>query len=253
MLKKTQLSHIEDSSQSFPQGARERMILPQPIASQGTGLVSDEKGMLKRLGPNCVFMMGDNPALARMPKAPKLLDFFRLRFTEIAFRHLLQSAKMALEAGQDEKIIIACLLHDISNGALLRCDHGYWSAQLVAPYVSEEVAWAIKYHQALRYFADESVGFQYPDSYNLFFGTDYQLPEYIRQAHEEARAHRWYMTSRLVTVYDTYSFQDNWHVDPEQFTDVIGRHFKEPKEGLGFDGSTSAHMWRTMIWPNNFL
>jgi len=253
MLKKTQLSHIEDGSHSFPQGARERMILPQPIASQGTGLVSDEKGMLKRLGPNCVFMMGDNPALARMPKAPKLLDFFRLRFTEIAFRHLLQSAKMALDAGQDEKIIIACLLHDISNGALLRCDHGYWSAQLVAPYVSEEVAWAIKYHQALRYFADESVGFQYPDSYNLFFGTDYQPPEYIRQAHEEARAHRWYMTSRLVTVYDTYSFQDNWHVDPEQFSDVIGRHFKEPKEGLGFDGSPSAHMWRTMIWPNNFL
>jgi hypothetical protein len=22
---------------------------------------------------------------------------------------------------------------------------------------------------------------------------------------------------------------------------------------LGFDGSPVAHMWRTMIWPNNFL
>ena len=188
-----------------------------------------------------------------MPKAPKLLDFFRLRFVEIAFRHLLQSAKTALDAGQDEKIVIACLLHDISNGALLRTDHGYWSAQLVAPYVSEEVAWAIKYHQALRYFADESVGFRYPDAYHQFFGADYQPPDYIRQAHDEARAHRWYMTSRLITIYDMYTFQDNWFVDPEQFTDVIGRHFKEPKEGLGFDGSASAHMWRTMIWPNNFL
>jgi hypothetical protein len=37
------------------------------------------------------------------------------------------------------------------------------------------------------------------------------------------------------------------------FTDIIGRHFKQPKEGLGFDGSSTAHMWRTMIWPNNFL
>jgi hypothetical protein len=34
---------------------------------------------------------------------------------------------------------------------------------------------------------------------------------------------------------------------------VIGRNFKEPKEGLGFDSSPTAHMWRTMIWPNNFL
>ena len=30
--------------------------------------------------------------------------------------HLLQSAKTALAAGQDEKVVIACLLHDISNG-----------------------------------------------------------------------------------------------------------------------------------------
>jgi hypothetical protein len=42
-------------------------------------------------------------------------------------------------------------------------------------------------------------------------------------------------------------------VDPEIFTDIIGRNFREPKEGLGFDGSPVAHMWRTMIWPNNFL
>ena len=32
-----------------------------------------------------------------------------------------------------------------------------------------------------------------------------------------------------------------------------GDIFKQPKEGLGFDGSAVAHMWRTMIWPNNLL
>jgi hypothetical protein len=237
----------------FPQAGRERMILPQPIAAQGIRGPDLEKSMLRRLSPECVFMMGDNPSLARMPKAPKLLDFFKLRFSDITYRHLLQSAKMALDAGQDEKIVIACLLHDISNGALIRTDHGYWSAQLVAPYVTEEVAWAVRYHQALRYFADESVGFNYPDAYNQFFGPDYQPPEYIRQAHEEARCHPWYMTSRLITLYDVYAFQDGWHVDPEEFADIIGRNFSEPKQGLGFDGSASAHMWRTMIWPNNFL
>ena len=42
-------------------------------------------------------------------------------------------------------------------------------------------------------------------------------------------------------------------VDVDDFTDIIGRHFRQPKEGLGFDGSPVAHMWRSMIWPNNFL
>jgi hypothetical protein len=35
--------------------------------------------------------------------------------------------------------------------------------------------------------------------------------------------------------------------------DVIGRHFKQPKEGLGFDGSSVAHMWRTAANPDNPL
>jgi hypothetical protein len=42
-------------------------------------------------------------------------------------------------------------------------------------------------------------------------------------------------------------------IDPEIFTDIIGRHFREPKEGLGFDGAPVAHMWRSAIWPNNSL
>ena len=143
--------------------------------------------------------------------------------------------------------------HDNTNGSQNRADHGYWGAQMIAPYVSEEVAWAVQKHQALRYFADESVGYAYPESYHKFFGPDYVPPEYIQKEHRDARAHRWYMSSRLVTLYDLYFF-DKWEpVDPELFTDIIGRNFKEPEEGLGFDGSPTAHMWRTMIWPNNFL
>jgi hypothetical protein len=123
----------------------------------------------------------------------------------------------------------------------------------VAPYVSEEVAWAIRYHQALRFLPDESIGYTYPDAYRRYFGEDYVMPGYIRRDAEYARAHRWYMTSRIITQNDVYAF-DNWDpIDPEQFADIIGRNFREPEEGLGFDNSTVAHMWRTMIWPNNFL
>jgi len=39
----------------------------------------------------------------------------------------------------------------------------------------------------------------------------------------------------------------------EPFIDVIGRHFKQPKEGLGFDASPVAHMWRSLIYPDNPL
>jgi HD domain len=239
--------------QPWPQAGRERMIVPAPIGRMGTGEPNVEPGLMARLGPDAVMMMGDNPALPRMPKRPTLMDFFRHRVQDVTFRHLLQSAKLALDAGQDEKIIMACLLHDISNGCLIRADHGYWGAQLVAPYVSEEVAWAVKYHQPLRYFADESVGFKYPDAYRRFFGDDFEPPDYLKRDHETAKNHRWYMSARLITIYDVYAFQDGIDIDPEQFTDIIGRNFRQPEDGLGFDDSPSAHMWRTMIWPNNFL
>ncbi len=237
----------------WPQAGRGRMIVPAPVGTIGTDIVVDEVGMITALDEQHVFMMGDNPALPRMPQAPVLLDFFKLRFGDLTARHLLTSAKRAHEAGMDEKVVLACLLHDISNGCLIRSDHGYWSAQIIAPYVSEEIAWAVKYHQALRYFEDQSVGYAYPESYDRFFGPDYVPPEHIRRDAEFARSHHWYMTSRLITTYDIYHFDAAVATDTAFLEDIIGRNFKQPKEGLGFDGSPVAHMWRTMIWPNNFL
>jgi len=240
-------------NEDFPQAGRKRLIAPQPIGRIGTDLPDIEMQLLEENRRGAVFMMGDNPALARMPENPALLDFYRLRFGRIARQHHCLSAKLAMEAGNDEKVIVACFLHDISNGALVRSDHGYWSAQLVAPYVSEEIAWAVRYHQPLRYFADPSVGYEYPAAYRRYFGDDYQPPEYIQRDHEYARNHRWYMTSRIVTMFDTYAFEPGPEIDPGMFEDILGRHFRQPKEGLGFDGSPVAHMWRSMIWPNNFL
>jgi len=242
-----------NDARPWPQEGRERMILSAPVGRIGTGTPDPEPEMLARMNPKTVFMMGDNPALPRMPERPTLVDFFKYRFNDISVRHLTVSAKRALEQGMDEKVVLAVLLHDISNGCFVRSDHGYWGAQMIAPYVDEEIAWAVQYHQALRYFADEANGYQYPDAYNRFFGPDYDPPEYIHRDAEYARNHKWYMTSRLITIYDIYFFDDEPAFDPEIFTDIIGRHFRQPKEGLGFDSSPVAHMWRTMIWPNNFL
>ena len=242
-----------DDPRPWPQGGRERLIYPSPVGWRGTDFEDPEAELLARLNPQTVLMMGDNPALPRMPERPTLADFFTLRFGELARRHLLVSARRAMDDGMDEEVILACLLHDVSNGALVRPDHGYWSEQLIAPYVSERVAFAVKYHQPLRYLPDEAVGYAYPEAYRRFFGADYQPPEYMLRDAAHARAHPWYMAARQVTIYDTYFFDDFRPVDIAEFEGVIARHFRQPAEGLGFDGSPVAHMWRTMIWPNNFI
>jgi len=191
-----------------------------------------------------LYLMGHDPRLARMPDRPTLFDFFRYRFGPAA--HLLQSARLALTSGASEKVVLACLLHDIAIAGFIRSDHGYWSAQLLEPYVDPEVSWAIRYHQALRFFADESVGYRYPELYIKLFGADYTPDSYIQEAYKYARDHTWYMTSRLITVNDLYAFDPSVQVELEEFTDIVGRNFRQPKEGLGFDQSPSAHMWRTI-------
>jgi len=198
-----------------------------------------------------LYMMGHDARLPKMPDRPTLFDFFRYRFGPSM--HLLQSARLAMKNGVGEKIVLACLLHDIAIAGFIRSDHGYWSAQLLEPYVDEEVAWGIRYHQALRFFPDETVGYRYPELYLKLFGADYVPEPHIQEAYRYARDHRWYMTSRMITVNDLYSFDPSVKVELEEFTDVVGRHFRQPKEGLGFDQSPSAHMWRTINWPTRYL
>ena len=201
--------------------------------------------------PGKTMLMGADPRLPKMPAKPTLIDFFNNRFASL--NHLLQSATHALKGGHSEKVVLACLLHDIGVASFIRADHGYWGAQMIEPYVDEEVSWAVRTHQALRFFADESVGYKYPEMYVKLFGDDYRPEPYIVAEYERARNHKWYMTSRLICVNDIYSFDPNMKVNLDDFVDIVGRNFRQPEEGLGLDSSPSAHMWRTMMWPNRFL
>jgi len=75
-------------------------------------------------------------------------------------------------------------------------DHGYWSAQLLEPYVDEE--WpGHPLSQALRFFPT-SRGLPLSELYLKLFA-----PTTCRAAHpgghRYARDHKWYMTSRLIT------------------------------------------------------
>ena len=190
------------------------------------------------------------PRLPPMPDKPTLVDFFKYRFVPAA--HLLQSAALAKRRGASEEIILACLLHDAGQG-LMKTDHGWWGAQIIEPYVSERVAFAVRYHQALRFYPDPSVGYEYPESYIKFFGADYRPDPYVQDDYKRMRDHKWYMSGRMITVHDIYSFDPNARVELEEFTDVIGRKFRQPEQGLGFDNSPVAHMWRAMIRPAKYL
>ena len=226
----------------------DRSVLKSVIYTSGE---RDPRQPLIRPDNGKLVMMGPDPRLPRMPERPTLMDFFRLRFGPT--QHMMQSARLAQKNGAGEKVVMACLVHDIAIAGFIRGDHGYWAAQLVEPYVDEEVSWAIRYHQALRFFADESVGYAYPAMYVKLFGADYKVDPYIERDYQYARDHKWYMTSRMICVNDLYSFDATLRVELEEFTDVIGRNFRQPKEGLGFDASPSAHMWRTINWPSKYL
>jgi hypothetical protein len=201
--------------------------------------------------PKARVLMGDDPRLPEMPAQPTLVDFFKYRFGPCM--HLLQSARHAVKGGLSDKMVLACLLHDISTIGFIRGDHGYWGAQLVEPYVDEEITWAIRAHQVLRFYPDESVGYEYPTSYVKTFGADYRPDHYVEEDYKRMKDHKWYMSGRMITVHDIYSFDPDVHVELEEFTDVIGRNFRQPKEGLGFDNSPVAHMWRAMIRPAKYL
>jgi hypothetical protein len=209
----------------------------------------------RRGGGNLFIGTRDRPVkrLEPMPKRPTLIDFFNLRFkTAGAYNHVLQSATRAMKTGMSEEVIFACLLHDVVQ-SLIKVDHGWWGAQMFEPYIPEKSTFGVRYHQALRFYADEAHGYEYPDLYRRTFGVDYTPEPYIEETYKMVRKHKWYSEPRMVTVNDLYAFDPNAVVTMDPFVDIIGRHFKQPKEGLGFDNSPVAHMWRSIAYPDHPL
>ncbi|HTW67276.1 MAG TPA: hypothetical protein VME17_21800 [Bryobacteraceae bacterium] len=225
-------------AKKFPTAAEvEAEITTRPTRRGAGNLFVAHGGNVKQLPP--------------MPERPTLLDYFQLRFNQTS-NHVLQSANRAMNTGMSEEIVLACLLHDVVQ-ELIKVDHGWWGAQMFEPYIPEKSSFAIRYHQALRFYADKEHGYEYPDLYRRMFGEDYKPEPYIEATYQMVRNHKWYLEPRMVTVNDLYAFDPNVKPKIDQFTDIIGRHFKQPKEGLGYDNSPVAHMWRSIAMPDHPL
>ena len=226
--------------QRFPTVAEIEAQIETRFYRRGVGnlfLTTAANGKVKKLEP--------------MPAKPTLLDFFKLRFTATA-NHCFQSASRALKNKMSDEVVLACLLHDTVQ-EIMKSDHGYWGAQMYEPYVPEKTSFAIRYHQALRFFPDKEHGYDYPDLYRRIFGEDYVPLPHMQADYKMLKNHKWYLEPRMVTVNDLYAFEPGVVLSIEPFLDIINKHFKQPKEGLGNDGSPVAHMWRTLAMPDNPL
>ena len=240
MMQQLNNSSSSTETKKFPKAAEIEAQIETRGYRRGVGnlfLNTQPNGKVRKLQP--------------MPAKPTFLDFFKLRMDQTG-NHVLQSANRAKKTGMSEEIILACLLHDTVH-ALIKTDHGYWGSQLYAPYVSEKVAFAVRYHQALRFYEDKEAGYEYPDLYRNMFGEDYVPLPHIQADYKMVKNHKWYMEPRMVTVNDLYAFEPGVVVTLEPFIDIVGRNFKNPKEGLGNDGSPVAHMWRAIAMPDNPL
>lgn len=63
--------------------------------------------------------------------------------------HALQTATRALRDGADEDWIVGALLHDIGDG-LAPQNHDRFAAEIVRPYLREEVTWVVEHHGAFQ-------------------------------------------------------------------------------------------------------
>jgi len=67
-------------------------------------------------------------------------------FNANQLQHALQTATLAEQAGADEDMVVASLCHDI--GKLISVfNHPAIAAEILKPYVRDDVYWAIKVHQ----------------------------------------------------------------------------------------------------------
>ena len=218
----------------FPTAGEQEALIETRTYRRGAGSLFAGANKVKKLPP--------------MPAQPTIVDYFQLRFNSFN-NHVLQSAALAKKNGMSEEIILACLLHDVVQ-CMIKTDHGWWGAQLFEPYVPTKTTFAIRHHQTLRYFEDKENGYEVPDLYRNLFGYDYVPAPHILANYKFVRNHKWYLLPRQVTLNDLYAFDPNAKVSLDPFIDLLHKHFKSPKEGLGNDNSAVAHMWRTIAQPD---
>ncbi len=126
--------------------------------------------------------------------------------------HSLQSATRAHRAGEDEEMVVVCILHDIGD-VLAPANHSEVAAALLRPYVSEDNYWIVKHH-----------GLFQEKYYAHHLGRD---PD----ARDRYRDHPLYeATVRFCEEYDQVSFDPDYPTESlEFFEPMVRRVLSSPR------------------------
>ncbi|MBI3692009.1 MAG: HD domain-containing protein [Mycolicibacterium aromaticivorans] len=113
--------------------------------------------------------------------------------------HSLQSATRAFDDGRPVEYVVAALLHDIGDTYAPHA-HGAFAAAVLAPYVSEQVAWIVRVHPEFQqyYYAPHMGG--------------------VRDARERYRGHPWFDDAvEFCERYDQNCFDVQFEHRPLEF------------------------------------
>src|SRR5256885_14677968 len=96
--------------------------------------------------------IGTESAESQQHQGETVLSLLRMLSTKVdgfavdQLTHCLQTATLAERAGADDELVVASLYHDIGKAVSVP-NHPRIAAEILRPYVREEVRWAIEVHQ----------------------------------------------------------------------------------------------------------
>ena len=129
--------------------------------------------------------------------------------------HGLQTATLAEKAGADKEMIVASLCHDIGK-AISVWNHPAIAAEILKPYVRDEVYQAIKAHQ----------DFQGKHYYHHFGGD----PDAREKHRENLTAEEWRLAEQFADDWDQKAFDPDYDTLPlEHFEDRVRTLFASAK------------------------
>ncbi|NAS30761.1 HD domain-containing protein [Flavobacteriaceae bacterium R38] len=113
--------------------------------------------------------------------------------------HVLQCATRAHRDGADADWIIAGLFHDIGD-VLAPYTHGQVAAEIIRPFVKEEVAWVVRNHGSFQMFYNKS------------------LSEEARNTRDKFKDHKFYQLAvDFCEKWDQNSFDPNYKTETLDF------------------------------------
>ena len=119
--------------------------------------------------------------------------------------HGLQSATRALREGADIDWVVGALLHDIGDG-LAPQNHDRFSAEVIRPFVRDEVAWTVEHHGIFQMFY-----------YGHHYGWD-------KDARDRFRDHPcWQSCADFCERWDQSSFDPDYDYEPLEFFEPMVR------------------------------